>query len=248
MKTTNHYIPSTLLTTNNSKTIKGEKFGWKTYILYMSPHKQNSTGKSICPMATAGCAAACLYTAGHGSMSTVKRGRMNKTEFFLADRKAFLRKLYIEVSQLELLHRLEETKFAVRLNGTSDISWEKFLMEETGLNIFESFPTVQFYDYTKNHLRFTRPFPKNYRVIFSRSETNNDMAFALLEKGVNVAIVFDRIPEKFNGYDVINGDESDLRFLDGKSVIVGLKYKNITGGGADNKAAFTSGFAIRLAA
>ena len=244
---TNYYKPTSLLTTNNAKTIKGEKLGYTTYILYMSPFRQNSQKKNICPMATPGCAAACLYTSGHGSMDNVKKGRTNKTEFFLSDRNKFLMSIYSEIAQLEVKYKIEGGKFAVRLNGTSDISWEKFKIKDNK-NIFELFPKVQFYDYTKNHLRFQNKLPKNYRLVFSRSETNEPIALALLDKGINVAMVFDETPKKYKGYKVINGDENDLRFLDGKGVIIGLKYKKITGKGADNQKAFESGFAIKLAA
>lgn len=243
----NFYLPTSLLTTNNAKTIKGEKLGYKTYILYMSPFTQNSQGKNMCPMATAGCAAACLYASGHGSMSNVQKGRTNKTEFFLQNREKFLITLYSEVAQTQLRHEIEGGKFAIRLNGTSDISWEKFKIKD-GKNIFELFPNVQFYDYTKNHLRFKNKLPNNYRLLFSRSEKNEPIALALLEQGINVAMVFDKAPTKYKGYKVIDGDESDLRFLDGKGVIIGLKYKKLTGKGVDNKAAFDSGFAIRMAA
>ena len=244
---TKPYIPNQLLTINNAKTIKGEKLGYKTYILYMSPFNQNSQGKNVCPMATAGCAASCLYGSGHGSMSTVQRGRINKTELFLQNRATFLTMLYSEIAQIVVKHKIEGSKFAVRLNGTSDISWEKFKIKD-GKNIFELFPKVQFYDYTKNFLRFKSELPKNYRLVFSRSETNEAIAIELLKKGVNVAMVFDNVPKKHMGFKVIDGDESDLRFLDGKGVIIGLKYKKMTGKGANNNAAFDSGFAIKLAA
>ncbi len=247
MKPKSYYIPTSLLTTNNAKTIKGEKLGWKTYILYMSPHRQNSTGKSICPKASAGCAAACLFMSGHGSMTNIQKGRTNKTEFFLSDRTKFLNMLYIEIAQIELKHRLEGTKVTIRLNGTSDISWESFKIVDNK-TIFELFPSVQFYDYTKNYLRFNKELPKNYRLIFSRSETNEAIAMELIKKGINVAVVFDKLPKKFNGYKVINGDLNDLRHLDPKGVIVGLKYKIVTNKGANNKIAFESNFAIRTAA
>lgn len=247
MKPQNHYIPSSLLTTDNAKTIKGEKLGWKTYILYMSPFTQNSQNKNICPMASAGCAAACLFTAGHGSMSNVQKGRTNKTEFFLNNRAEFLKMLYIEIAQLELKHRLQGTKFTVRLNGTSDISWEKFKIVEDK-NIFELFPTVQFYDYTKNHLRFKSKLPENYNLVFSRSESNHETALKMLQAGINVAMVFDKKPSDYKGYKVIDGDKNDLRFLDDKGVIIGLQYKKITTKGANNQTAFESGFAIKLAA
>lgn len=244
---TQTYTPTSLLTTNNAKTIKGEKFGWKTYIMYMSPFTQNSQSKNVCPMATKGCSEACLYTSGHGAMANVQKGRTNRTELFLKNRALFLRMLYSEIAQISVKHEIEGGKFVIRLNGTSDISWEKFIIKD-GKNIFQLFPNVQFYDYTKNYLRFKNELPKNYRLIFSRSETNEVIAMELLKKGINVAVVFDSIPKLYNGFKVVNGDESDLRHKDPKGVIVGLKYKKITTKGANNNAAFVNGFAIKMAA
>lgn len=249
MTTKKYYIPSSLLTTNNAKTIKGKKlFDITTYILYLAPHKQNSLGKNICPNATAGCSKACLYGAGRGSLSNVQTGRTNKAEFFLQDKSKFLTMLYIEIAQIELKHKLEGTKFAIRLNGTSDISYESLKIEMTGKSLMESFPSVTFYDYTKNNKRFKKQLPANYTLVFSRSETNGDVAKQLLNSGISIAVVFDKLPETYMGVKVINGDLSDARFLDEKQVVVGLTYKTLTEKGADNKIAFESGFVVRQAA
>jgi hypothetical protein len=97
-------------------------------------------------------------------------------------------------------------------------------------------------------LRFDKELPKNYSLVFSRSETNEVKAMELLKRGFNVACVFDVPPTEFEGFEVVDGDETDLRFLDNKGVIVGLKYKKLTGKGADNNEAFESGFAIRTQA
>lgn len=244
MKKEAYYIPDSLLTTKNVKTIKGEKMGWKTHILYMSPFTQNSQGKNICPMATPGCSSACLFGSGKGSIDKVRNGRTNKTEFFLHNRELFLKMIYSQIAQIAIKHSIEGGDFTIRLNGTSDISWEKFKILE-GKNIFELFPNVQFYDYTKNHLRFNGNLPKNYYLMFSRSETNDLKAMELLNKGINVAMVFDKVPDTYKGYKVIDGDENDLRHLDSKGVIVGLRYKKIVTKGFDNDAAFKNGFAIR---
>ena len=81
--------------------------------------------------------------------------------------------------------------------------------------------------------------------MFSRSETNDVIAMDLLKKKVNVAMVFDKVPTSYMGYKVIDGDENDLRYLDKKGVIVGLRYKKVITKGFDNEAAFKNGFAIR---
>lgn len=231
----NYTIPKNLLSTNNSKTIKGEKKGYTTYIMYLAPYNQNSKGINLCSHASEGCAKACLFGSGAARFTNVQQGKINKTEYFLADRSAFLAQLDNEISKIVAKHSKNGDKFAIRLNGTSDIRFEKFKIRD-GKNIFELYPTVQFYDYTKNYLRFNVELPSNYHLTFSLSETNRDKAIELLGKGVNVAMVFGvksetELPSEYLGYKVINGDESDLRFLDEKNVIVGLKYKLLTGKG-----------------
>jgi hypothetical protein len=233
-----------LLSTNNAKTIKGEKLGYITYILYMSPFTANSKGINVCSHASKGCADSCLVGSGFGGMYTsVKQGRIDKTEYFLRDRVTFLHQVKDEIAKA-IKKNEGKAIVTIRLNGTSDLPYEKYKVFE-GKNIFEVYPDVQFYDYTKNYLRFDKELPKNYHLTFSRSETNNDKAMELLERGFNVAMVFDKLPTEYLGFKVINADEDDLRFLDEKNVICGLKYKKMTGKGANNKLAFESGFAIK---
>ncbi len=240
------YLPKTLLTTNNAKTVKGEKKGFKTYILYMSPSRANDAGKNVCSQASPGCIASCLVGSGFGGMYTgVKAGRRNKTNYFIAERQKFLTQLDAEISRAVLKHeKKDDAIVTIRLNGTSDIPYENIIIRDNK-NIFQLHPKIQFYDYTKVFTRFDKPLPKNYHLTFSRSETNHDKAINLLKRGFNVAMVFDKLVDTFEGFKVINGDESDLRFKDKKNVIVGLKYKKMTGKGADNSLAFTSGFAIQ---
>jgi hypothetical protein len=237
-----NYKESQLLTTNNIKTIKGEKIGIKTLILYLSPHKDNSKGKNLCPKASAGCAKACLFNAGFGGMYTsVRDARRNKTEWFLNNRASFMAKLIKEING-NIKKYQKDWEINIRLNGTSDIVWENIKYQ--GKNIFEMFPDTQFYDYTKIARRFSKPLPPNYHLTFSRSEENEKESMDILKKGFNVAWVFNELPKEYNGYKVINGDESDVRTQDEKNVIVGLKYKNATGknGGELNRHAKTSGF------
>jgi hypothetical protein len=249
MKTLNYRVPNNLLSTENSKTIKGEKFSYTTYIMYMSPFTQNSKGINLCSHASKGCAAACLFSSGAARFDKVQAGKVNKTEYFLADRVKFLNQLVDELTKIEAKHDailgdltlkrngdvLRYKKFAVRLNGTADIRFEKFKIKD-GKNIFELFPEIQFYDYTKNYLRYNAGLPKNLHLTFSRSETNDEKSMAMLKNGHNVAMVFgvrneSDLPKTYMGYEVVNGDESDLRFLDKDNVIVGLKYKLMTGKG-----------------
>ncbi len=239
---------TTLLTTNNAKTIKGKKLGYMTYILYMSPFTLNSKNINVCSHASKGCADSCLYGSGRGGMfPKVQQSRINKTEYFLADRLRFLFQLKSEIEKA--IKRSKDKAIPVfRLNGTSDLPYEKYRVFEGGKNIFEMFPDVQFYDYTKNWVRFEKELPSNYHLTFSRSETNHDKAMEILRKGYNVAMVFDTLPETYEGFKVIDADQDDLRFLDERGVICGLKYKKNTGkgGGEKNKLAMSSGFVLSM--
>jgi len=235
---TSYKAPKNLLSTKNSKTIKGEKLGYTTYIMYLAPHTQNSKGKNLCSHASVGCAKACLFNSGAARFNQVQLGKMNKTEYFLADRKAFLNQLVNELTKIEKLHKavvgdeqigrtgkvVRYKKFAVRLNGTSDIPFENIKIVDNK-NIFELFPNVQFYDYTKNPKRVVNNKYKNYHLTFSKSENNMEDCLDLLEKGYNIAMVFNKVPKTYLANLVIDGDEDDLRFLDRKNSIVGLKAK-----------------------
>ena len=234
-----------LLSTNNAKTVKGEKLGYMTYIMYMSPFTSNSKGINVCSHASKGCAESCLVGSGFGGMYTnVMQGRVNKTEYFLSSRVEFLNQLHTEIGKAVAKNK-DKAIVTIRLNGTSDLPFEKYkVFDNNTKNIFEMFPDVQFYDYTKNYLRFDKVLPSNYHLTFSRSETNDVKAMELLKRGYNVAMVFDKLPETYKGFKVINADNDDLRFLDEKNVICGLKYKKMTGKGADNTKAFESGFVI----
>jgi hypothetical protein len=245
MKNSTSMKRKTLLSTNNFKTMKGEKLGYKTYILYMSAYKQNSKGINVCSHASLGCAASCLVGSGFGGMYVgVKNGRIERTEYFLSSRIEFLHQLKEEIEKA-IIKNKDKAIPVFRLNGTSDLPYEKYKIFEGGKNIFELFPNVQFYDYTKNYLRFNKVLPSNYHLTFSRSETNHSKCIELLNRGVNVAMVFDKIPNTFEGFEVINADNDDLRFLDKKGgVICGLKYKKMTGKNANNKLGVESGFVI----
>jgi len=235
------YRVSKLLTENNHKTIKGEKLGIKTLIMYLSPYKDNSKGKNLCPKASEGCSKACLFNSGNARFFHVQAGRRNKTEWFLSDRNSFVAALVTEIESA-IKKYSKDWIINIRLNGTSDIVWEN--IKHNGVTIFELFPTIQFYDYTKISSRFKKTLPSNYHLTFSRSESNESEAIALLKKGFNVAWVFNKLPTEHKGFKVINGDESDNRIGDEKNVIVGLRYKNATGanGAALNLHAKTSGF------
>jgi hypothetical protein len=215
-----------LLNSGNAKTSKGEKRGFITYGLHLAP--SNLSGFNVCKDASDGCAAACLNTAGRGAMSSVQKARIAKTHLFFTNKALFLSMLWQEVeSAIKSAGRKGMTP-CFRLNLTSDLPWEK--IKHNGRNIMESFPGMQFYDYTKSPERMVQfvngEMPKNYHLTFSRSETNGAISLGILRSGGNVAMVFqDSLPATYYGHEVIDGDSDDLRFLDKRGVIVGLKAK-----------------------
>jgi len=205
----------------DAKTIKGEKQGYLTGILYLAPHTSAGVG-NLCPNASPGCIAACLNTAGRGVFSNVQAARIAKTQRFHAGRAAFLTELERDIAALVRKAERAHMIPVVRLNGTSDIPWEN-VPHDGAPNIMARFPTVQFYDYTKSARRMAKSllpdWPRNYHLTFSRSECNDAEALSTLASGGNAAVVFatrkgDALPIEWHGYRVIDGDTSDLRFLD----------------------------------
>ena len=169
----------------NYKTIKSEKVGVLTGIIYMSPY--NLSGKNVCPGASAGCAAACLNTAGRGAMNVVQAARLKKTQRFFQDRQQFLWDLVNEISALRRKAKAKGLKAAVRLNGTSDLPYERYKIRDTGKNIMQLFPDVQFYDYTKLENRIVgQQLPANYHLTFSRAEDNDHKLAAVIPEAVSL--------------------------------------------------------------
>lgn len=211
----------------NAKTAKMSKeLGITNAILHFAPARES--GHQVCPMASAGCAAACLYTAGHGRYDSVKAARIARTQKFFNDPAWFTAELAKEIAKYEKKAAKLNHTCAIRLNGTSDVRWERYPVTYDGIdyeNLMLAFPNVTFYDYTKIPNR--RNIPENYHLTFSLSENNDSHALAALESGMNVAVVFKPyIPEKWYGKYVIDGDKHDFRFLDPQGgQIIGLKAK-----------------------
>ena len=225
-----------LLTVGNTKTVKGEKYGYQTFILHLAP--ADLSGYETCPKRTAGCTAACLNTAGRGGMfkpggtNTIQEARKRKTQMFFEERKGFMEWLVKDIESAIKKSKKNNLVPVFRLNGTSDLSFEKYEVSRDGKvfnNVFEAFPDVQFYDYTKILGRKVKNI-KNYHLTFSAADGNDKDVEKAIEQGYNVATVFglkktQPMPEAYLGRPVFNGDDSDLRFLDPKGVIVGLYAK-----------------------
>ena len=216
----------------NAKTVKGEKYGIKTAILYLVP--ASGSGVNHCPMAAiAACDKACLYTAGRGAMNSVMLSRLRKTLFFNQYRAQFMAQLAAELSRLEQKAKRESFKLVVRLNGTSDIRWESIPVNRAR-NIMELFPDIQFYDYTKIPNR--RDIPENYDLTFSYSGVPAYAPYVrqAIASGARIAVVFRNRAivdamlangESFMGLPVVDGDDSDIRHLDPRGAIVALYAK-----------------------
>jgi len=227
-----------LLSTANPKIQKGTKLGYLSFILHLAP--ADLSGREVCPKRTVGCTAACLNTAGRGGMfrkgettNTIQRARIRKTQYFFDNREAFMADLVNDVLKAVRYARGKNLTPVFRLNGTSDLSWEKYNIADTGKNIFQLFPTVQFYDYTKVLGRKVAHL-ENYHLTFSKADGNDADVTKALTQGLSVVAVYDSIPE-----GVPSADETDLRFLDPKGIMLGLKAK-----GRAKKD--LSGFVIRL--
>ena len=216
----------------NAKTRK-EAEGIEACILHLAP--ASLSGWNVCPWATAGCRDSCLNTSGRSQVTgdvtgdnlqryAIHRARIERTRLFMQDRAAFLAKLGNELAALDRRARRLDVLGVVRLNGTSDIPWEHFVAMQ------DRFPGLQFYDYTKSHERMARRLrgglPSNYHLTFSRAESKPDSVWErVCDRGGNVAIVFDVLPERWHGFDVIDGTANDWRFRDRPGCVVGLLPK-----------------------
>jgi len=209
-----------IFSTDSPKAVKADKYGYLNAIQYMAPYTLAGVG-NLCPHASAGCKALCLGEHSGAAIyySSVRASRRAKAVRFMRERHAYMADVVRAINtELRRAKRKGKT-LCVRLNGSSDISWEG-IRDGKGKTVFDLFPDVQFVDYTKNWNRFRKPLPANYHLTFSRSEENDDKALILLEHGVNVAVVFaegvgrQALAYGWKGFDVIDGDEHDLRHLD----------------------------------
>jgi len=167
----------------------------------------------------------------------IKNARIKKTRLFYEEPEYFMAWMIAEIKTAQAKAIKDGFFFSVRLNGTSDIDWQN--VKINGLTIFEIFPNVLFYDYTKNANKFTNLAP-NYHLTYSYTGRNWQLCKVLLNRGHNVAIVFNvknekLLPAMYKGYQVINGDLTDYRIADAKGIIIGLKFKHIGNKEAETK-------------
>jgi len=219
-----------LLTKSSAKIDKSQNGEWLNAVMYLEP----DYNKQVCLAASPSCKANCLKNSGRMAMSNAVNARYNRTELYFKRPELFTMLLKGEIAALLYQAEKEGKRLAMRLNGTSDIDWT---------SIYEVFPEVQFYEYTKRPDLINKNSLDNVHFTFSRTENTKDSTIArMIKKGVNVSVVFgQRVPSTFKGLPVIDGDKHDRRFEDTKGSVIGLKFK---GTNARKQDSIETGFAV----
>lgn len=256
------YYPR-LFSTDNAKAAKASGYGYLNAVHYMAPHNLAGVG-NLCSHASLACIALCLgqYSGQAGMVSDLeldtnptRESRKLKAQLFMRERGDYMNRLARDIVKLDAQATREGLKLCVRLNGSTDIVWERIsfaIDDKTAkalrlpayvgrvMTLPQIFPAIQFVEYTKNPTRLGKA-PSNLDLTLSYSGDNSAACVDALLAGHNVAMVFHgALPESFAGFPVIDGDKHDLRHLDAKGgYIVGLTPK-----GRKAKAD-TSGFVVR---
>ena len=220
-----------LLTQSSAKLDKSQNDSYLNAIMYLDPNYN----KEVCKGASKGCRQVCLTNTGRMRMASAVNARKERTRKYFEQRELFMMQLKGEIAEQLAKAERQGKKLAVRLNGTSDIDWTE---------IYEAFPMVQFYEYTKRvDLVKKLNSRDNVHVTFSKHEKHTPKQIKkVMDSGNNIAVVFiDTPPSEYLGYEVVNGDKHDRRFEDRQGKIIGLKLK---GTNAIKKLAINTGFAI----
>jgi hypothetical protein len=202
-----------------------------TYGIYLAP--ADASGYNVCTGASKFCKEACLNMSGRNKIFTdnrIQNCRIKKTRMMMEHPEFMMDWIVQEIIHYRKVAEAKGYSFSIRINCTSDLDLTKFHTSK-GKNLFELFPDVQFYDYTKIIRRIDQMkiYP-NYDITYSYSGTNYNECIAALDAGVRVAMVFEKeLPKTYRGIEVINGDLYDIRYLDPKNVIVGLVFKRVRG-------------------
>lgn len=227
----------------NPKVAKGAAIGVLTGVLHLLPATRYdelrvanglpALGVNLCPFAGS-CAAPCLNTAGRGGIpqtsfadkvffNNVEQGRYRRTHEYFTDRATFIAKLIAELGKLAAVARANGMEPAARLNGTSDIHWA--VRHPEVVRAAQALG-VRLYDYTKRPVRYVADAPVHYTYSLDVGSDREEHAITYLRAGGTVAVVFrGGLPATWNGFTVVNGDETDVRYMDPRGTVVGLKAK-----------------------
>lgn len=238
-----------LFSTDSAKASKAGEYGYLNAIHYMAPHDSAGVG-NLCSHASWQCIALCLGThSGQAAMvsdlengtNATRESRKLKARLFMAHRQDYMNRLARDIVKLEQQADREGLALCVRLNGSTDIAWERisFVIDDKTsaklaahfgndeschidstyyagrvMTLLQLFPHIQFVDYTKNPNRMGKT-PSNLHLTLSYSGDNLAACLAALKRGHNVAVVFgEGLPRDWHGHSVIDGDLHDLRHLD----------------------------------
>lgn len=238
-----------LFSTDSAKAAKANGYGYLNAIHYMAPHDSAGVG-NLCSHASWQCIALCLGThSGQAAMvsdlehgtNAVRESRKLKARLFMGQRQDYMNRLARDIVKLERKAKREGLTLCVRLNGSTDIAWERisFVIDDNTseclashygramglaidasyyagrvMTLLQLFPHIQFVDYTKNPNRMGKT-PSNLHLTLSYSGSNLADCLAALKRGQNVAVVFgEGLPREWHGHSVIDGDLHDLRHLD----------------------------------
>ena len=208
----------------NAKLAKNER---ESYIMYLSPHTNNSKGINLCTNASEECILLCLYDSGFASVfASVNEARQRRTEFYIADKERFIKQLALEINMAILEAEGKEVLF--RLNGTSDLDFIALLKKYADFDFEKTPDNVFFYDYTKilGKVKKYAHCSDKYKLTFSFSGTNKDECIAALQSGANVSIVYKgKMPKIWNGFEVVDGDISDEEMFKYRGKVLALKLK-----------------------
>jgi len=227
---------------SSAKIVKGEKEGVDTLILYLAAAE--NAGVDVCSYANV-CKLLCLVSSGRALMEKgrnpskqrISIARIIKTwiQVFRPDLgNAWLQ---LEIDSKAKAAKKAGRKFAVRLNGTSDLDFQ---------DIIRANPDKAFYDYTKRPLDKIQRF-ENYHLTISFASlqawrvANYRKALA---EGLNISVAvdaasFDAALSLPYAYDA---DRDDLRHLDPeKGKLALLKVKRVASSFQDKKGQFVLG-------
>lgn len=210
---------------SNTKLSKGDSDSILTLSLSLAPATMAGRG-DVCAFKSKSCEQFCLGPfSGRGIFDTVKNARVRKTQLFFDDNFSFKQQLYNDIQMFNDYCIANKIQGYARLNIASDINWMKIkYKDKNNKSIFDLFPNIKFYDYTKDPKRISKH--PNYKLTYSYSENISTVQVKnKIKSGMNVAVVFDQMPATWLGIKVINADTTDLRFEDEIGVICGLSPK-----------------------
>lgn len=226
-----------MLSGNNAKTVKGDGTEYETAIMYLAPFTMSGAG-NVCAMAQqAKCIDGCLNTAGRGAFSNVQKARIAKTVRYMKQRGEFMAQLVEDLRRFSNYCKRKGVQPCVRLNGTSDIMFEKghpVVIEGVRYDsVMAAFPGVQFYDYTKIYTRVDKAMPANYDLTLSYSNANASYAHEVLTRvhagKSNMAVVYRNRAKvaamlAATPFKMVDGDKTDMRFTDPKGGFIVALY------------------------